>query len=118
MAAEGRLCAIAALDHLQGRLEAGESVVLDGGTGSEIEARGVPMDGEAWSALANLTHPDVVRSVHADFIRAGARVVIANTFAAGPGPLAAAGAGDRFQEVNRAAVRLAQEAREAAADVP
>src|SRR4051812_27576723 len=103
MAAEGRLCAIAALDHLQGRLEAGEAVVLDGGTGSEIEARGVPMDGEAWSALANLSHPDVVRGVHEDFIRAGAQVVIANTFAAGL-------AGDRFEEVNRAGVRLAQEA--------
>jgi homocysteine S-methyltransferase len=92
----------------------GDLIVLDGGTGSEIQARGVPMDGEAWSALANVTHPDVVRSVHEDFIRAGARVVIANTFAAGPGALAAAGAGERFAEVNEAAVRLAREARERA----
>jgi S-methylmethionine-dependent homocysteine/selenocysteine methylase len=88
--------------------------VLDGGTGSEIQARGVPMDGEAWSALANVTHPGVVRAVHEDYIRAGAQVVIANTFAAGPGALAAAGAGERFEEVNEAAVRLACEARERA----
>ena len=39
------------------------------------------MDGQAWSATANLTHPDVVRSVHEDYIRAGADVIITNTFA-------------------------------------
>jgi methionine synthase I (cobalamin-dependent) len=68
------------------------------------------MDHSAWSAIANLTHPDLVRSVHATYIEAGAEVVIANTFAAGAGPLAAAGLGDRVADVNRAAVKLAREA--------
>lgn len=95
---------------LRARLDAGEVVLLDGGTGTEIEGRGVPMDHAAWSALANLTHPEVVRSVHEDYIRAGAQVVIANTFASGPGALAAAGVEDRFAAINEAAVRLAQEA--------
>jgi S-methylmethionine-dependent homocysteine/selenocysteine methylase len=99
-------------DDLQRRLAAGALVVLDGGMGTEIQARGVPMDGEAWSALANVTHPDIVRTVHEDFIRAGADVVIANTFPAGLGALAAAGIGDRLVEINHAAVRLAQEARD------
>jgi S-methylmethionine-dependent homocysteine/selenocysteine methylase len=106
------------MEHLRDRIAAGGVVVLDGGTGTEIEGRGVPMDGAAWSALANVTHPDVVRSVHEDYIRAGAQVVIANTFASGPGALAAAGVEDRFDEVNHAAVRLAQEARELAAEQP
>ena len=97
---------------LQRRLEAGAVVVLDGGMGTEIQARGVPMDGEAWSALANITHADVVRGIHEGYIRAGAEVVIANTFPAGAGALAAAGIGERLVEINRAAVRLAQEARE------
>lgn len=96
---------------LHRRLEAGEVVVLDGGTGTEIQARGVPMDGDAWSALANVTHGDVVRAVHEDYIRAGAEVVIANTFPAGAGALAAAGIEERLVEINRAAVELAQEAR-------
>ena len=77
------------MEHLHERLAAGGVIVLDGGTGSEIEARGVAMDAAAWSAPANLTHADVVRSVHEDYIRAGADVVIANTFASGPGALAA-----------------------------
>jgi S-methylmethionine-dependent homocysteine/selenocysteine methylase len=94
------------------RLEAGAVVVLDGGVGTEIQARGVPMDGEAWSALANITHADIVRAVHEDYIRAGAEVVIANTFPAGAGALAAAGIEERLVEINGAAVALAQEARE------
>jgi S-methylmethionine-dependent homocysteine/selenocysteine methylase len=103
-------------DGLQRKLAAGAVVVLDGGTGTEIQARGVPMDGEAWSALANVTHADVVRSIHEDYIRAGADVVIANTFPAGAGALAAAGIGERLVEINNAAVVLAQEARELVGD--
>jgi len=99
-------------DDLHGRLEAGAVVVLDGGMGTEIQARGVPMDGEAWSALANITHADVVRGIHEDYIRAGAEVVIANTFPAGAGALAAAGIEERLVEINQAAVALAQDARE------
>lgn len=94
------------------RLAAGEVILLDGGMGTEIQARGVPMDGEAWSALANVTHGDVVRAIHEDYLRAGAEVVIANTFPAGAGALAAAGREDRLVEINRAAVALAREARE------
>jgi len=87
-------------------------IVLDGGMGTEIQARGVPMNGEAWSAIANITEPDIVRSIHEDYIRAGAEVIIANTFPAGVGALTAAGMTDRVVEINKAAVALAQEARE------
>jgi S-methylmethionine-dependent homocysteine/selenocysteine methylase len=87
-------------------------IVLDGGMGSEIQARGVPMDGEAWSAVANISDAEVVRAIHEDYIRAGAEVVIANTFPAGAGALAAAGLEERLGEINQAAVRLAREARE------
>jgi S-methylmethionine-dependent homocysteine/selenocysteine methylase len=97
---------------LDRRLGAGALIVLDGGMGTEIQARGVPMDGEAWSAIANITHADIVRAIHEDYIRAGAEVVIANTFPAGAGALAAAGIEERLVEVNQAAVVLAQEARE------
>ena len=45
--------------------KAGDIIILDGGTGTEIQRRGVPMNGETWCAEANLTHPDVVRAVHA-----------------------------------------------------
>ena len=51
-------------------------LVIDGGMGSELEARGAPMDNEAWCALANLDAPDLVREIHEDYIRAGADVIL------------------------------------------
>src|SRR4051795_1808361 len=89
-------------------------IVIDGGMGTELEARGVPMDHEAWCGLANLDAPDVVRQIHNDYIAAGADVIIANTFPTNRPALEAAGAGDRFEEANRAAVAAALQAREAA----
>jgi S-methylmethionine-dependent homocysteine/selenocysteine methylase len=89
-------------------------IVIDGGMGSELEARGAPMDHEAWCGLANLDAPDLVRAIHDDYIRAGADVIIANTFPTNRPALAAAGYGDRFEEANRAAVSAALAARDAA----
>ena len=103
------------VSRLEQRLAGGDVVILDGATGTELERRGVPMDGQAWSATANLTHPDVVRSVHEDYIRAGADVIITNTFATARSLLDAAGLGERVVEVNRRAVELAREARDRAA---
>ena len=61
-------------------LENNELILLDGGISTEIQQRGVSMDNEAWSALAAHTHPDLVRAVHEDYIRAGAQVITANTY--------------------------------------
>ena len=93
-------------------------IILDGATSTELERRGVPMDDETWSGLAALSHPGVLRDLHADYLRAGAEVLIANTYAAAPHHLAAAGFGDRAREINARSVELALEARDAAADGP
>ena len=58
----------------QATLAAGEVLVLDGGMGTELQHRGVPMDEVVWSGVAVLSHPNVVRAVHEDYIRAGADV--------------------------------------------
>jgi homocysteine S-methyltransferase len=101
---------------LDERLARGDVVILDGGTGTELERRGVPMDVQAWSATAIVSHPDVVRGVHEDYIRAGADVVITNTFATARCHLEAAGLGERVAEVNHRAVELARQARDRAAE--
>ena len=100
------------------RFEDGDVVLMDGGTGTELEKRGVPMDNAAWCATALATHPDVVREVHEDYIRAGAEVVITNTFPAAKHVLQEAGVGERFRELNARAAELAREARENAAEGP
>jgi homocysteine S-methyltransferase len=63
------------------KLAKGQNIILDGGTGTDIQRRGAPMSDETWCAAANLTHPEIVRAVHDDYIRVGADVITANTFA-------------------------------------
>ncbi len=108
-------CGPAWLDALVDR---GGLLLLDGAIGTELEARGVPMHKKAWSGGAMLEHGDKVRQLHADYIHAGARVITANTFSTGRHMLEPAGLGDEVAEVNRRAVALAREARDAAAGEP
>jgi len=61
--------------------------LLDGGIGAVLGARGVPSSDQAWTAHANLTHPDDVRAVHAAYAHAGARWHTANTFRTRPANL-------------------------------
>ncbi len=105
-------------DAVLGRIADGGLVIIDGGTGSQLQAEGVPMDHVAWSARANLEQPDVVQRVHEQYIRAGAEVIIANTYASSRSALVPAGLGDRVADANRSAVRAAMQAREAAATGP
>lgn len=102
------------MSDLRQRLDGGEVVVLDGAMGTELERRGVPMDDAAWSAAALITHPDTVREVHEDFVRAGADVITTNTFATARHVLEPAGMGKRLRELNVRAVALAREARNVA----
>ncbi|MBK36204.1 MAG: hypothetical protein CME26_11845 [Gemmatimonadetes bacterium] len=97
---------------LDQKLESGGLIVLDGAMGSEVARYGVPMDLAAWCGVANKTHPDTVRQVHEDYIRAGADVITANTFATSRHVLESAGLGDETRAINRRAVELAREARD------
>jgi homocysteine S-methyltransferase len=98
---------------IERRLKSGGIVILDGGTGTELERRGVPMDPEAWCGPATLKHTDVLESIHRDYIAAGADIITANTFASSRLMLVQAGLADRFEDINRTAVRAALRAREA-----
>ena len=102
-----------AADRLSERLANGEVVLIDGGMGTELQARGVPMNRAAWSGVANLDNFDVVQQVHEDNIRAGADVIIANSFATSRVMFRTAGLEDRFEEANRRSVEAAIAAREA-----
>lgn len=93
------------------RLRAGELVIMDGATGTECERRGVPQLDDAWNGGAALSHPDIVREVHADYLAAGAEVIIANTFATHKHVLEAAGVAEDFVAYNQRGVELAVQAR-------
>jgi S-methylmethionine-dependent homocysteine/selenocysteine methylase len=100
------------LQAIERDLAAGEVIVIDGATGTELERRGAAMNGKAWCAMATLTDPALLRRVHEDYIRAGARVITANTFSTNRNMLEPAGLGSRFEELNRRAVEVAREARD------
>ena len=61
-------------------LSSGELLFLDGGFGTQLQARGLGAGElpEDW----NITHPDAVRSVHSAYRSAGSDVIYANTFGA------------------------------------
>ena len=100
---------------LDEKLAAGDVIVLDGATGTEVARLGGKMDAAAWCAVANRTHPDTVRRVHESYLEAGADVIITNTFATCRHVLEGAGLGDETVAINRRAVELAREARDRAA---
>jgi homocysteine S-methyltransferase len=97
------------------RLTGGERLLLDGATGTELQRRGVPMDPHAWCGAATLEHDAVLTDIHLDYIRAGADVITANTYASSRLMLEGAGLGDHVEEINRRAAEAALAAREKAA---
>ncbi|MCR8913400.1 homocysteine S-methyltransferase family protein [Marinobacter panjinensis] len=58
--------------------------LLDGGLGQEIYRRARGVSSPLWSVAVMLEQPEVVTAVHADFIRAGAKTLTLNTYAATP----------------------------------
>jgi hypothetical protein len=63
------------------------SMILDGAMGTALLSRGLTGRAPAW----NLTHPHEVLNVHRGHVRAGARLILTNTFV-GAGDLEAASA--------------------------
>jgi methionine synthase I (cobalamin-dependent) len=56
--------------------------MIDGGMGSEIQAQNPDsIVGEAWSGMAQLKDPPLVQSIHVEYLKAGADIVIANSYA-------------------------------------
>jgi S-methylmethionine-dependent homocysteine/selenocysteine methylase len=87
-----------------------EFILMDGALGTELERRGVPFEGAGWSAFAVRDHGDVIREVHEDYLRAGARLHIVNSFALARHVLEPVGLGDQFEYLNRQAVALFNDA--------
>lgn len=62
-----------------------EIVLLDGGVGQEIHRRSTRKDPHPlWSVMVMREEPDVVIDVYQDFLHAGAKVLILNTYTATP----------------------------------
>lgn len=85
-------------------------VILDGGMGRELYRRGAPFRQPEWSALALTEAPGIVRETHADYIRAGAEVITANSYAIVPFHIGEARFAADARSLAATAGRLAREA--------
>ena len=83
-------------------------IILDGGMGTELQARGLA-PGER-PELFGMEHPEVIEEVHRNYITAGSRVIYSNTFGANGHKLT--GTGKTVAEVIAANVATARRAAE------
>ena len=87
-------------------LNSEETIVLDGAMGTMVMASGLDHGGapEDW----NVSHPDQIRAVHRNYIEAGSRLILTNSFGGTRFRLKRHGLEDRVEELNRAAAELAR----------
>ncbi len=82
-------------------------VIGDGAMGTMLYSKGVFVN-TCFDEL-NLTNPDLVKEIHAQYVAAGADFLETNTFGANEFKLARFGLADRLSQINAAAVKIAKE---------
>jgi homocysteine S-methyltransferase len=89
------------------RLFAGGTVLCDGAMGTMLYARGVFIN-RCYDEL-NLSQPELVHEIHAEYLQAGAEVIETNTFGGNAFRLEMHGLKDKVRAINVAGVKLARE---------
>src|SRR5581483_4485057 len=88
-------------------------VIYDGAMGTNIHKRNPTLDDywgkENCSEVLVLSRPDIIRDIHADFLRVGCDVIETDTFGGMSIVLNEFGLGDRVREINIAAAKLAKD---------
>src|ERR1700745_4221015 len=88
-------------------------VVYDGAMGTNIQKRNPTLDDywgkENCSEVLVLSRPDIIRDIHADFLRVGCAIVETDTFGGSSIVLAEFDLTDRVHEINVKAAQLARE---------
>ena len=91
-------------------------MLLDGAVGTELNRRGIRTKLPLWSAHALTTEEGVavLTGIHTDYARAGAQVLLTNTFRTNRRVLTEGGQAKEWRELNRRAVEAAKEGARAA----
>lgn len=95
-------------------------VLIDGAVGTELLRRGIRTELPLWSAHALLSDEgvEVLRQIHLDYARAGAEILVTNTFRTNIRALKLAGKEAEWRQINQLAVEAARAAAEAVAPQP
>jgi homocysteine S-methyltransferase len=83
-------------------------MLFDGATGTELYSRGIFIN--RCFEEANLVNQDLVRTLHREYVEAGAQIITTNSWGANRLKLAGYNLQDRIGEIITAAVKLAREA--------
>ncbi|MGR5238190.1 homocysteine S-methyltransferase family protein [Vibrio alfacsensis] len=86
--------------------------VLDGGMGRELKRMGAPFSQPLWSAQALIESPEFVYQAHHNFIKAGAEIIIANSYACVPFHLGQERYDQQGADLARLAGKIARECAE------
>jgi len=84
------------------------TVLCDGAMGTALYAKGVYIN-RCYDEL-NLSQPEMVRSIHEEYLQAGAEIIETNTFGANPFRLQRYGLQDKVHAINEAGARIARQA--------
>lgn len=84
-------------------------LLLDGAMGSLLQQKGVKSKGELWTALANISQPELVFKIHKSYIKAGADIITTNTFRTNPVAVNSQSI-IKFEQFVKASVQLAKDA--------
>ncbi len=89
-------------------------VIADGAMGTMLQAADPSMEDfeqlEGCNEILNVTRPDIVRSVHEEYLKVGVDAIESNTFGANLPNLAEYDIPDRIEELAEAGARIAREA--------
>ncbi|MFM6966409.1 MAG: methionine synthase [Rhodoluna sp.] len=88
-------------------------VVADGAMGTMIQDASPTMDDfqnyEGCNEILNVTRPDIISSIHAQYLKAGSEAIETNTFGANFANLAEYGIEDRIEELALAGAQVARQ---------
>lgn len=90
---------------------AGDILVLDGPTGTELQRRGFDTRLPLWSARALIDAPEMIEDIHCRYIRAGAGAITTNSFRTNRRVIERAGLGpEKAAELTLLSVEIAKRA--------
>jgi homocysteine S-methyltransferase len=95
---------------LKEKIASGEKILLDGAFNTELASRGFDIDRPLFTAQALIEQPELVEAIHADYVLAGAEVIMANTFCTAGVALRMAGLEHLKDELTDKAIALAESA--------
>jgi 5-methyltetrahydrofolate--homocysteine methyltransferase len=84
-----------------------KTLVIDGAMGTMLQENGLK-SGEC-PELWNITHPEIVKKIHASYLEAGADIILTNTFGSNGVKLLKVKQQHQLKEINKQAVKIARE---------